>query len=189
MKDLVPFEDNKKDAFTRIMRFYQKSDIMLDPDEEIILNRWAHCDRLMKARIYTTEKIIEQLVKMFGVSKYTAQNDIRHTQALYGAVRQLDRNYLLAGRIEHLELLIQEKKDDPEWLLNLPRLEAELNKLILALPAQVAQDRTPSPNITINVVNGQEAAIAGALTFEQAKELLQQKKKQQHIEDIDHEEV
>jgi hypothetical protein len=63
MNDLVPHE-KKQDAFTRILQFYQE-DIPLGADEEVILNRWHYCDKLMKSRKLKYDDIIDKMREQF----------------------------------------------------------------------------------------------------------------------------
>lgn len=143
---LVP---EKKDAFTRILRFMTKADITLAADEERILDRWIFVDVLLRLRTKLHEEIVEEVVKRWGVSKFTAINDINFTQRLFERSRQMSKKYLLHQHIEHIgQLIAGTKKPDP-------RLLDSYTKAIMAIPEEVVGEKQPPPVFIFNVAPGQ----------------------------------
>ncbi len=175
MKDLVPIDNEKNDAFTRILRFYDAADVVLTADEEIIHNRWIYCDALLRSRKFKSDDIIEKIVDKYGVSKFTAQNDIRQTYSLFGQTRVISKQYVLSNHIEDIQLQIERIKYDKSLAHLLPKLDAELTRAANSLPDEPAKKQLPTPNIYIGSVNINSDKTAG-LSIEEAKEKWKQKK-------------
>jgi hypothetical protein len=189
MNDLIPVENEKNDAYSRILRFYDKQDIVLSAEDEEILKRWDYADKLMQQRQYKMSDVVDKLRDRFNISPFTAQSDIKNAQSLFGATRLLNKDYLIAQHLEAIRLKIKQAESDKSLAPLLPKLYDAERKAILALPDAAKNNDTPTPNIFIGVVPGGETQSSGALTFEQAKELLKQKNKQTVTEDIDYEDL
>lgn len=189
MKDLVPIENEKNDALSRLTRFYKKADIVLTAEEETILTRWTHVDALLRQAKLKTPQIIDDLVTRFGVSKYTAQTDIAQAQILFGRIRYPDKKFQLTQHLEDLNLKIKQASDDKSLMPFLPKLYQERLKAIIALEDMPPDNDVPAPVIYIGVVEGQEQQVTGQFSFEQAKQLLLLEKMKQNAEDADYEDV
>ena len=188
MKDLVPHEE-KNDAFKRILRYMTDADIVLLASEEQILNRWIYCDVLLRQRKFKEDDIVEKIIEKFSVSKFTARNDIYKAQALFEGARKLSKTYLLQHHAEDIALTIERIKYDKTLIHLLPKFQAEYTRAIMAIPDQAIGNDEPAPQIIIAAVSSQELPAAGAITFDQAKELLQLKKQNQKIEELDYEDL
>lgn len=192
MRDLVPHEKEKNDAFTRILRFYDKADIVLTSEEELILDRWIYCDTLLRSRKYKTPEIISNIVTKFGVSKFTAQKDIRDTYSLFGQTRAISKRYVLTNHIEDIQMQIQQVRFDKSLIHLLPKLDAELTKAVAALGDDIPTAEVERPNVIVSAVLVNESSPLPKLSIEEAKEKWKQykeKKRSTVIEDIDHEDV
>lgn len=153
---VVPAE--KKDAFTRILQFLTKADITLNPDEEIILDRWIYCDAQLRGRKMGQDEIIEAIKQKWGVSKYTAMNDINQCMRLFERSRQVSKKYLLHHHIEEIGKVIaavsggvkvfnpitKTESDFIDYAL-LPRLFDSYTKAIEALPDDQVSDPKHPP--------------------------------------------
>ncbi len=170
MKDILPVENSKNDAFNKIVRFYIDGDVALSADEEKILNRWIFCDALLRQRKHKTDYIIAQLGEKFGVSKFTAQNDITQTYALFGQTRIMSKQYLISHHIEDIQQQIERYKFDKSLAQLLPKLYAELTRAINSLPDGAAKPPSAPPTVVISTIVQQ--APAATLSLEEAKEKL-----------------
>jgi hypothetical protein len=189
MKDLVPIGNEKKDAFSRILRFYDKADIVLTAEEEQIHSRWIYCDALLRSRRHKTEEIIEKICEKFSpLSKFTAQNDIKNTYALFAAARQISKRYVLQNSIENIQLDIERFKNDKSLVYLLPKLYAELTRASNALPDEIPNNNVPQTIVYIGtVVNN---TTVNNLPIEQARERWKQIKASRKKDDyIDHQDV
>lgn len=176
--DIVSYEPEKNDAFTRILRFYTHDDIVLTAEEEGILKRWVHCDKLILQRKFTSAQIIEKMMELFSISRYTAQSDIRQTHALFGQTRTISKQYILSHHIEDIQLAIERIKYDKSLAHLLPKFYAELTKATALLSDEIAKEKTPVPTVYIGSVRVNGAAPeSGELSFEEAKKRWEEKKK------------
>lgn len=191
MKELIPFENEKNDALSRLVRFYLKSDIVLTAAEEEILTRWLYADALIRQRRLRLPQMIDDIVVHFGISKYTAQNDITQAQALFASVRTPNKKYLVEQHLEDIRMKIQQAKDDKSLAPFLPKMWAEYTRALALLEDHQEHNDAPAPIIFIGVVAGQEQEqqVSGQFTFEQAKELLKLKRQTTVTEDIDYEDM
>lgn len=157
MKELVPIQNEKNNAYNRILRFYteENSGIVLTAEEDGILKRWIHCDKLILSRKFKTEDIAEKIKDLFGVSKMTAQNDIAKTQLLFGAVRRANKEYLLIHHADEIALQIERIKYDKTLAHLLPKLNDSYTKAVAALPDESNKNVLPPPVFLFNLVNGQ----------------------------------
>ena len=155
----------KKDAFSRIVRFMTKADITLNADEEVILDRWVYCDVQLRQGVKTQDEIVQDLCKQFSISKFTAINDINHTQRLFERARQASKKYL--GHI-HLDRINQDisrlrdkvykddRKPNDDELQTLAKLYDTYTKALLALPDEQIADKQPPPLFIFNLAPGQQ---------------------------------
>lgn len=173
MKDIVPFDSEKNDAFTKILRFMTDADIVLSAEEEKILDRWIYCDVLLRQRKFKEEDIIDKIKDKFSVSKFTARNDIYKAQALFEGARKVSKTYLLHHHIEDIALHIERIKFDKSLSHLLPKLYDSYTKAVLALPDETNKNVLPPPVFMFNVVQGQE--IKKPMSFEEARAAAQKK--------------
>lgn len=173
-KDLSVLVPEKQDAFSRILRFMTKADVTLTAVEEVILDRWVYCDVLLRSRVRSTDEIIEAIVAKWGVSKYTAINDVNATQKLFAKSRQISKKYLLHHHIEEIGLLIQKAGMKEKYMDLMPRLFDSYTKAIEALPDEEVADKQPPPQFIFNLAPGQQlgATLPVDEAMKQADEIL-----------------
>lgn len=188
MNAIATIDNNdKNDAYTRILRFYMQADIVLTAAEEEILKRWNFCDKLLRQRKYRTEEVIEKIMELFGVSKYTAQNDINQAYALFGQTRTVSKQYLLIHHAEEIALQIEQIKTDKSLYYLLPKLNDSYTKAIAALPDEISKKELPTPTVIIGVIQGQSATPT--MTFEEAQAKLKQRRQKIKPDFTDFEDV
>lgn len=191
-KDIVPIDNEKNDAFTRILRFYTHADIVLNAEEDKILTRLIHCNSLLRSRKYKTDDIEKNIIEKFSVSKFTAQKDIRDTYALFGQIQVVSKQFILSHNIERMQIKIEQWENDKSLAHLVPKMYAELTRMASALENEVSKKELPTPNIHIVslTVNNNSDTSKPRISIEEAKEKWKQKKAlQSHTEDIDHEDV
>jgi hypothetical protein len=174
--EIQSYEPDKNDAFSRILRFYMHADVMLSAEEDIILKRWVHADKLILQRKFTTLQIIEKLVELFSVSRYTAQNDIRLTHALFSQTRAMSKQYILSHHIEDIQLTIEKYKLDKSLAHLVPKLYDALTKALALLSEEVSKEKTPVPTVYIGTMNVNSEDADDKISFEDAKARWEQKK-------------
>lgn len=185
-KDFSVLVPEKGDAFTRILRWYQKSDITLLAEEEAILNRWIYCDALMREGVKDYEERIDAVVEKFGVSKFTARKDFDKASQLMGRLRQISKKYLLHIHAENINadlqkirkaLFVQTDKkgeatartpDDKE-IGALAKLNDSYTKAIVALPDENETDPLPPPKFIFQLAPGQTINVD--MNYEDAAKL------------------
>lgn len=177
-------QPEKNDAFNKILRYMVEADITLSAQEEKILSRWIYVDGRLRERKFKEPVLVEMIMERFGVSKFTALNDIYQTQALFGACRRVSKKYLLIHHAEEIAMQIERYKSDRSMAHLLPKLNDSYTKALAALPEEVNKNILPPPVILLNPVAGQE--ISRPMTIEQAKAKLLDKLKKQS-EPIDYE--
>jgi len=195
MKDLINITENKTDAFSRILAFYEpETDVILSGEEDIILSRWLHCDSLIRSRKYKTPDIIQMMVDKFSISKFTAEKDIAQTYALFGQVRVMSKQYVVTHAIEDIQIKIQKWESDKSLVHLIPKLYQELARFQALLPNEEKKKQLHTPNIfigSLTVNNGKQETAKLPMTIEEAKEKWKQKKALRNKDDdyIDSEEV
>lgn len=185
MTDIVSYEPEKSDAFTNILRFYESGDVALKAEEEAILARWNHCNALIRQRKFKSEQIVQMLVDQFKVSKYTAQNDIKQTYALFGRIYTISKRYVIAHAIENLIIRIAQWEVDKSLAPLVPKLYDTLAKFTAQLEEELAKKDVPASTIVFSVVQGQEVKT---MSFDDAKALLKLRKEKPNTYD-DYEDV
>jgi hypothetical protein len=155
MKELVPSQPQKTDAYSRIKSFTsnEESGVILTPTEEKMLVRWCHTQGLLAERKFSDDEIIDQLTERFDVSKYTARNDINHARALFVDQLKNAKKFALYHHARSLEKLFQEKLHEKSFAPYLPKLAAEVTRAWAALPEELDIPDVPAPKLVINVVN------------------------------------
>lgn len=171
---LVVSVPEKKDAFSRILRFMGKSDITLSAQEEVILDRWVYCDVLLRGRIMTHDEVVQKMVDTWSISRFTALNDINQTQRLFERARQVSKKYLLHHHIEQIGLTIQKAAGNSEQMELMPKLFDSYTKAIAALPDDHVADKQPPPMFVFNLPAGQQmdAPLSAEEAMKAADELL-----------------
>lgn len=192
--NLLTTGDDKNDAFSRILAFYEpESEVVLSADEDKILARWLHCDALIRSRKHKNAEIIEMLVDRFSVSKFTAEKDIAQTYALFGQVRVMSKQYVVTHAIENIQLQIQRFETDKSLVHLVPKLYQELARFQSMLPDEVAKKKLPTPTIhigSLTINNNNTEAGKPAMSIEEAREKWKQRKAKKDNDDyIDHETV
>ena len=175
MSDIVSYEPQKNTAYNNILRFYTDADIVLSAEEDTILNRWLYCDSLIRQRKFRSEQIINDLVDRFGVSKFTATTDIKNTYALFGQVRVISKQYIIAHSIERIQLKIEQFENDKSLVHLVPKMYDTLAKFTAQLEEELARKKVPASMIFLNVVQGQQSET---MPFDKAKEIFQKRKEE-----------
>lgn len=159
----------KRDAFKAILRFLTDADVKLKVEEEAILRRWEHCDVLMRAKSKTEQQIIDEIKDKFGVSVYTARNDIYQTQKLFGKSREINKKYLIHHHLERIDRDIQlirsqifSKSNDGTIRIPDPKQQMALAKLyetytytLNCVPEDSSEDKQPPPIFQFILAPGQ----------------------------------
>jgi len=178
----------RENAFNRIMQFMIDGDITLTAPEEEILHRWLYCDKLLLQRKYKEEQIIEKIVDTYGVSKYTAKNDIYQAQALMGGVIKPNKKYLLHHHAEGIMLFIERCKLDKSLVYLVPKLLDAYTKAVIAMPDEINKDKMPPPQMNFFIIPGQQITVSKS--FEDAiKNMNKRSSPGNHTTDIDYEEI
>lgn len=185
-KDLSILVPEKQDAFSRILRWYTKTDITLSSSEEAILNRWLHVDAKLREGC-TYDDIIANLVKSFAVSKFTAQKDIDNTQQLFSRCRQISKKYLLHIHSENINNDLQKIRKrlfsytdektgkvveilpDDKYINALAKLNDSYTKAVTALPDDQLEDPLPPPKFIFQLAPGQKIEVG--MGYEEAAQL------------------
>ena len=157
-KDLQKTEKN--DTYTKIAAFIRNPDeIVLSSKEEIILDRWRTCAVELKANKLTTDEIIDKVVRIYSVSRFTARNDIGYAIALDSESRDSAKEFWINNVIDDLRLTIQKWKLDKSLAPFVPKLYHEYILAIKALPDAVKN--RPKPKVVNNfyLVPGQNIEI------------------------------
>jgi hypothetical protein len=176
-KDLSVLVPEKHDAFTRIVRWYSKSDITLLAQEEAILNRWIYCDALMREGSKAYEEMVADVEAKFAVSKFTARKDIDSAMQLFARVRNISKKYLLHIHAENINSDLQkirkrlfthtdkktgkteEQIPDDKNISALAKLNDSYTKAIVALPDEQNEDPLPPPKFIFQLAPGQTIEV------------------------------
>lgn len=165
-KKLAVAVPEKKDAFSRIVRFMDKADITLSADEENIMQRWFYCGALIRQKLMNHEEMVEDLCKKFSISKFTAISDINQTHKLNGRIIQINKKFLLHLHLERIDKVIQSNLSKTDALEILPKLFDSYTKAIQAIPEDTTADKQPPPQFIFNLAPGQ--TIDGVMPAEEA---------------------
>ena len=166
----------KKDAFSRILRWYSKSDITLSAEEEGILTRWIHVDALLRDGSKDEAQIIVDVKEKFGVSSFTAQRDIDNAQQLFGRCRQVSKKYLLDLHRQNIERdlnrirknmftyvdkdgKVSERQPDDKEITALAKMSDTYTKAVVALPDDQLEDPMPPPRFIFLLAPGQKIEV------------------------------
>jgi molybdopterin converting factor small subunit len=186
-KDLSVLVPEKQDAFTRIVRWYSKSDITLLANEEAILNRWIYCDALMREGSKAYEEMVADVEEKFGVSKFTARKDIDSAMQLFARVRNISKKYLLHIHAENINHDLQkirkrlftytdkktgkteEQIPDDKNIGALAKLNDSYTKAIVALPDEQNEDPLPPPKFIFQLAPGQTIEVG--MSYDDAAKL------------------
>lgn len=183
-KNDLPAVVEKKDAFSRILRFLTLSDVTLNGAEEKILDRWIYCDAMMRQGVKTREEMVDDIKEKWGVSRFTAENDINQTQRLFERSRKASKKYLghihlerinqdiqrfravIFGTYEDEKGKMQQRCPCEKELTALSRMEDSYTKALDALPDEDVADKQPPPIFNFNMAPGQQ--LEGVLSPEEA---------------------
>jgi len=180
-------EYGKNIAFTRISRFMNDGDIVLNAEEEEILLRWIYCDKQILQRKYTEKQIIDKIVENFGVSSYTALRDIYQTQALFGAAIKANKKYLLHHHAENILLTIERYKTDKSLVHLVPKLFEAYTKAVVAIPDEINNNTQPPPQMNFFILPGQQ--VSNVKSFEDAIANISKRMNSNNIQDADFEDI
>lgn len=191
--------EGKRDVKTRVIQFLTVGDVMLTAEEEKILSRWEAADLAMRQKVKKYDEIVEFIALRFGVSKFTAQNDIATAQDVFSRSRKTNKKYHLhlhAERIDRQLELFQKRWSDNDYVPDAKEMAAYAKLLdaytycMNSMPEDAGEDKTPPPLFFFNLVKGDqviipmsvEDALKSADAFIAAD---QQKEAEEGIEDID----
>lgn len=182
--NLVPV--GKEDAFSRIVKFMSndESGVLLTAKEEQILARWIYANGLLKERKFREETIINNIAEKFGVSKFTARNDISNARSLFVRLTKDLKKYALIHHIEDIQMQIATWKHDKSLAPLLPKLYDSYTKALAALPEEVEAPNVATPVINYTVVNGQTIHVHmnGADALAAADALIEQERNEQYTD-------
>jgi hypothetical protein len=103
---------NKKDSNREVIENYLVSDpgtVELNDQQKVLLKRWEYADELIRIKeIRTRELQAQMIMKVFGVSRTTAYQDIVNAEAVFASSTPLNKKYRIGLRIEFLEKKIDE---------------------------------------------------------------------------------
>lgn len=182
----------KRDAFTAIRRFMcDDKTVKLKADEEGILNRWIFCDALLRAKEDSEESLVEKIVNQFGVSVFTARNDIQYTQRLFADARKLNKKYLIHLHLQRIDEDIQRMRKSlfevvdkdgtkvqctpsPKELASYAKLIETYTYTLNSIPEDLQVDKQPPPIFNFMLAPGQviEKPLDYATALDKADALL-----------------
>jgi hypothetical protein len=159
----------KRDAFTAIKRFLNYEDVELKVEEHAILQRWEYCDRLLFAKELDEQGIIDQLVKMFEISTFTARNDIYYTQRIFADARKIQKKYLLHHHIDSIardRQMIRKAffvegdngtafQGDSKDIMALSKLNDSYTYALNSIPEDAVDEKQPPPVFQFILAPGQ----------------------------------
>ena len=158
-------KSKKNDAKSRLIRFLTKSDIVLTGEEEKILTRWEYADRLMRQRTFGTEAIRIKIQQEFGVSRFTADNDIFSAQEIFAKTRQLNKKYIAHLHLEDIQTDIRRIRQrwyengsipDNKEISALAKLHDSYTRQLDNLPDETPQQDVQRPIIIFELVGAQD---------------------------------
>ena len=178
--DLI--KTNKKDARSRIEKMLSGEDVILTSEEEGILKRWEFCSRHLENKMPWNE-LRQALVDEFGVSRFTAENDISAAQEIFGRTRRISKRFLLHLQIERLDQTIEkyqksiffekdkegnvtERVPDEKEMLALSRMHDVYVKALTAIPEDISKTKMPPPVFIFQLPDGQ--TITPSMSFADA---------------------
>jgi hypothetical protein len=138
----------------------------LSSEQEKILDRWIHCNIMLRDRKLKEEDIIDKIKDKFGVSKFTARNDIGYTMALFVEARRYGKEYLLYNHIEDIGLMIEKWKMDKSLAPFVPKLLHEYTLAISKLPDTINKQKRPKVVNNFFIVPGQNTQAP--VTYDEA---------------------
>lgn len=164
MKDLVPIQPEKADAYSRIKKFVsiEESGITLLPKEEKMLRRWMVVQGFLSERKFSDEEIIDEVITLFDVSKFTARSDINYARSLFVEQLKNAKRFALYHHARQLEILYQQKTTDKAYAPYLHHLANAVTKAWAAVPEEQEVPDVPAPVLIMNVVNANTRPIADA---------------------------
>lgn len=173
MSKRLPLLPKKRDAFTAIKRFMCHQDITLKVEEEAIRDRWFFCNALLRAKEDNEEAVIKKIVDTFGVSIFTARNDIQHTQRLFVEVQNINKKYLIFHHLQRIDEDIQtmrkslfrvevgkdgksiQRVPDAKELAAYSKLQETYTYTLNSIPEEIQVDKQPPPIFQFLLAPGQ----------------------------------
>lgn len=180
-------KSTNSDSQEKIVQYLLTGDVLLHADEEKMMMRWLYADSMIRSHRLRRDEIIEEIVKKFEVSRFTADSDIRNAHCVFAKTRTLNKRYLLSYLIEDLAIQIEKAKRDPELKKNIHHLYKEYRAAINDLPDDQLDDKRTPATIMFNLFD--PSKLKTGMTPEQAMEKAKEFIRKQTIEDIDHEDV
>lgn len=174
----------KLDAKQRIEKMLAGEDILLSSEEEKILARWEFADKLLAAKELSWDEIRVSLVEQFGISRFTAENDIAHAQEVFGRAKRISKRYLLHLHIERLDRDIERMRkalfgtytdeDGKVWpttpdskeLAALAKLHDAYTEALNSIPEDNAKVTLPPPVLIFNLPAG--VSLPNVMSFDDA---------------------
>jgi hypothetical protein len=157
----------KNDAYSCVLAYMLHPETNpLSSEQEKILDRWIHCNIMLRDRKLKEEDIIDKIKDKFGVSKFTARNDIGYTMALFVEARRYGKEYLLYNHIEDIGLMIEKWKMDKSLAPFVPKLLHEYTLAISKLPDTINKQKRPKVVNNFFIVPGQNTQAP--VTYDEA---------------------
>jgi hypothetical protein len=174
----------KTDAFSRIKVYMSEPDsgIVLVTKEEQMLKRMVFADRFLSENKYTVDEVAEKLKDLFGISIWTAKDDIKKTYTLFAGVTEDYKRYAMRHHVEFLNKKISQWENDKSMAPFLPKLIAEKTRALAALPVQAEAPDVPPPVIIVNVTANIIAPMDAGDALSQADKLIEFEKEHEYLE-------
>lgn len=174
----------KTDAFSRIKAYMSDPDsgIVLVAKEEQMLKRMVFANTFLSENKYTVDEVAEKLKDLFGVSIWTAKDDIKKTYTLFASVTEDYKRYAMRHHIEFLNKKISQWENDKSMAPFLPKLIAEKTRALAALPVQPEAPDVPPPVIIVNVTADIKAPLQTIDAISQADKLIEFEKEHEYLE-------
>jgi hypothetical protein len=169
---LVP---EKKDAYSRIRLFMsnQESGVVLTAEEEKKLDRLIIANSLLSERKHSREEVAEKIKQKFGVSIWTARNDINLAYSLFSNVTEDYKKYTLHHHVEDIDRMIAEWSLDKTLIGLVPKLLEAKTKAIAAMPTTVEAPDVPAPVLIVNVTQNIVSDISASDAMIEADKLIE----------------
>lgn len=143
--------------------------IMLNDVQQNMCDRWNTVLELKSYEMLNDRAIVEKLIEMYGISKFTAYKDIGNAEAMFGFSQPLNKRYRMWARINHLEGKVKDLWEISEYDA---ALKAE--KLLQEYYVQYPEAKTPQrPQKLTFIYNGNKPLLENDnSTIEDAEAIL-----------------
>lgn len=165
---------NREDILNYLLQGGDSSEIILSDKQNELLKRWRFADEKLSENKYRREQVAQFIMATYKVSRDTAYKDIVNAQYVFSSSYPLNKQHLIALRIEYLQKKITDAYLDKDGLVA-AKLEKELREYIKMYNDYVAP-RTPKKINYIfqqNILQTKEPLTAEE-AFTEADEILKE---------------